>query len=119
MAARYNGNRKTTVGKDWKGDEVRRTPASIRAMVDAFRASGRARKFLHEFGNCEEYPGRLPPGYEDKEVLFIAPPDVLHTVQLGPPNDIMNSMFSVNSEFMARFYLSCGISERSTMYGAT
>ena len=117
MAARYNGNRKTTVGKDWKGDEVRRTPASIRAQVDAFRASGKAWKFLHEFGNCEEYPGRLPPGYEDKEVLFIAPPDVLHTVQLGPPNDIMNSMFSVNSEFMARFYLSCGISERSTMYG--
>ena len=33
-AARYDGRRKTTVGKTWKGDEKRRTPANINRKVE-------------------------------------------------------------------------------------
>ena len=115
-AARYSGSRKTTVGLEWRGDEIRRTAAMIAAKSDAFAASGKPRSRLHEYGNCETIPERLPPGYADKEVIEVAPPDVLHTITLGPPNDVMDYCFVVDKEFMAAFYLSCGISEKQTMY---
>ena len=59
-----------------------------------------ARRHLAQTGLLP--PGQLPPGYEDKEVLLIAPPNVLHTVQLGPPNDVMNSIMKnmVTAQFV-------------------
>ena len=115
-AARYQGNRKTVVGTEWRGDEIRRTAAEVARKSDAFAASGKPRSRLHEYGNCETIPERLPPGYADKEILEVAPPDVLHTVTLGPPNDVMDYMFLVDEKFMAKFYISSQISERKTMY---
>ena len=115
-AARYQGRRKTVVGTEWRGDEIRRTANIIAGKSDAFAASGKPRSRLHEYGNCETIPERLPQGYADKELLEVSPPDVLHTVTLGPPNDVMDYMFSVDEVFMAEFYSSCQISEKKTMY---
>ena len=115
-AARYQGARKTTVGTEWRGDEIRRTANIIAVKSDAFEASGKPRSRLHEYGNCETIPERLPPGYADKELIEVAPPEVLHTITLGPPNDVMEYMFMVDKNFMSAFYISSNISEKSTMY---
>ena len=104
------------MGTEWRGDEIRRTAAEIARKSDAFAASGKPRSRLHEYGNCETIPERLPPGYADKEVIEVAPPEVLHTITLGPPNDVMEYMFMVDTNFMADFYSSSNISEKSTMY---
>ena len=117
MAARYNGQRKTTVGKTWKGDEERRTPENVNQKAGAFRASGKSRSYLHQYGNAEDECVELPDEVMQKEILELSPPDLLHVGKLGPPNDVMNHMFEVDRIFMEKFYYDCGIDERSTMYG--
>ena len=117
MAARYNGQRKTTVGKTWKGDEERRTPENVNQKAGAFRASGKSRSYLHQYGNAEDECVELPDEVMQKEILELAPPDLLHVGKLGPPNDVMDHMFLVDEIFMKQFYYDCGIDERSTMYG--
>ena len=104
------------MGTEWRGDEIRRTANMIAVKSDAFAASGKPRSRLHEYGNCETIPERLPPGYADKEVIEVAPPEVLHTITLGPPNDVMEYMFMVDRNFMSGFYSTSNISEKSTMY---
>ena len=68
-AARYDGRRKTTVGKTWKGDEKRRIPANINKKVGAFRASGKSH--LHKYASAEDECVELPPEDMDKEVLLL------------------------------------------------
>ena len=53
-AARYNGRRKTVVGKTWKGDEKRRTPENVNQKVARFRASGKSRSYLHQYASAED-----------------------------------------------------------------
>ena len=116
-AARYDGRRKTIVGKTWKGDEKRRTPANINRKVGAFRASGKSRSHLHKYASAEDECVELPPEDMEKEVLELSPPDMLHVGKLGPPNDVMDHMFEVDGIFMQKFYYDIGINERATMYG--
>ena len=116
MAARYNGRRKTTVGKTWKRDEERRTPENINKKAGEFRASGKSRSYLHQYGNTEDECVELPDEVMQKEILELSPPDMLHVGKLGPPNDVMDHMFEVDRIFMEKFYYDSGIDERATMY---
>ena len=45
----------------------------------------------------------------EKEILELAPPDMLHVGKLGPPNDVMDHMFLVDEIFMSQFYYNIGI----------
>ena len=116
-AARYNGQKKTTVGDTWRGDEERRTPESCNKDAERFQASGKARSHLHKFYNQENETVEMPSSVMQKEILELSPPDMLHVGKLGPPNDIMDHMFDVDRIFMETFYQDCGINEKQSMYG--
>ena len=116
-AARYNGRKKTTVGKDWRGDEDRRTPEICNEDAAKFQASGKARTQLHKFFSQESETVELPTSVMKKEILELSPPDMLHVGKLGPPNDVMDFMFDENRQFMEEFYSDIGINEKQMMYG--
>ena len=115
-AAKYNGRKKTTVGEEWRGDEVRRTPEDCNLVAGQFQASGKARSHLHKYYNQEDETVELPASVMKKEILVLSPPDLLHVGKLGPPNDVMDHMFDVDREFMEKFYRDIGINEKQTMY---
>ena len=105
------------MGKTWKGDEKRRTPENVNQKIARFRASGKSRSYLHQFASAEDECVELPDEVMQKEILELAPPDMLHVGKLGPPNDVIDHMFLVDEEFMKKFYYDSGIDERATMYG--
>ena len=65
-------------------------------------------------GNAEDDCMELPPEVMQKEILELSSPDLLHIGKLGPPNDVMDHMFQVDT--MEKFYYDCGLDERATMY---
>ena len=105
------------MGKDWRGDEDRRTPEICNEDAAKFQASGKARTQLHKFFSQESETVELPTSVMKKEVLELSPPDMLHVGKLGPPNDVMDFMFDENRQFMEEFYSDIGINEKQVMYG--
>ena len=72
---------------------------------------------LSDYENCHNIPIKLPPGYEQLPVLLVAPPDTLHCVDLGPPNQLLKILHKKWPRQLEDIYHEVGMPERSSLYG--
>ena len=72
---------------------------------------------MAEYENCHDVPIQLPPGYEQLPVLLVAPPDTLHCVDLGPPNQLLKILHNKWPTQLEDIYHAVGMPERSSLYG--
>jgi hypothetical protein len=79
-------SKKTTKSGVWVLGRRRTLKNLLENLMSYLHESGGDRKQLQHYFNCEFPP--ILPGQEDQEVLYLLPIPYLHTILLGPFNDL-------------------------------